>query len=131
MLNEGFRVLVEQGVIKRRVVDDADIMARVATGHARDADNAYISENGQFLHGAFYLGSPDFYAWLRQLAPTRNTVGMKRISEVNTVAGEHYALEVHKRQHARFFNLHDDRAQASSETLRCGWCRAWADNITL
>ncbi len=123
MLNEGFRVLVEQGVIKRRVVDDADIMARVATGHARDADNAYISENGQFLHGAFYLGSPDFYAWLRQLAPTRNTVGMKRISEVNTVAGEHYALEVHKRQHARFFNtcmMATVLGGASSETLPDG-----------
>ena len=61
MLNEGFRRLVQTGVIRRRVHDDAALMQRLADGSADDADQARLAREGQFLHGAFYLGSHEFY----------------------------------------------------------------------
>ncbi|KAB8314247.1 acetyl-CoA hydrolase [Tolypothrix campylonemoides VB511288] len=105
MLNEGFRWLVEAGVIRRRVVDDAALMQRIADGTANLGDRARLERDGQFLHGAFYLGSPDFYAWLRGLdEATRRAIGMKRVGAVNALYGGHEALERLQRAHARFFN---------------------------
>ena len=60
MINEGFRRLVEVGVIRRRVVDKEALMRRLDDGSASDLDRELLARDGEFLHGAFYLGSPAF-----------------------------------------------------------------------
>ncbi len=105
MINEGFKRLVETGVIRRKVVDNEALMKRVAAGEADLSDTKLIERDGQFLHGAFYLGSPDFYRWLRELDPaTRRGIGMRRVSEVNELYGGNETLERLQRRDARFFN---------------------------
>jgi acyl-CoA hydrolase len=105
MLNEGFRQLVQHGVIKRRVVDDVALMQRVADGSASSQDQARLRDEGEYLHGAFYLGSPEFYDWLRNLEhDQRRAIGMRRISEINQLYGGNEALERLQRVESRFFN---------------------------
>ncbi|CAD0311782.1 acetyl-CoA hydrolase [Xanthomonas hortorum pv. cynarae] len=105
MLNEGFKQLVDSGVIRRKVHDDLPLMQRIADGRADAADHARLAREGEFLHGAFYLGSPDFYHWLRTLdAETRDAIGMRRISEINQLYGGNETLERLQRNQARFFN---------------------------
>lgn len=105
MINEGFRRLVEAGVIRRKVVDDPALMQRLASGDATAGDHATLQREGEYLHGAFYLGSPDFYQWLRTMPDDqRRAIGMKRVSEVNELYGGHEAVERLQRRDARFFN---------------------------
>ena len=105
MLNEGFKRLVEAGVIKRKVVDDEALMQRIAQGMANLGDHARLERDGEYLHGAFYLGSPAFYDWLRQLPDDqRRAIGMRRISEINPLYGNHEPLERLQRVGSRFFN---------------------------
>ncbi|WP_149196267.1 acetyl-CoA hydrolase/transferase C-terminal domain-containing protein [Luteimonas suaedae] len=105
MLNEGFKRLVEAGVIRRKVVDKAALMRRINDGDASDLDRELLERDGEFLHGAFYLGSPDFYAWLRTLDDdTRRGIGMKRVGEVNELYGLDEGLEQLQRRDGRFFN---------------------------
>ncbi|MDQ3206487.1 MAG: acetyl-CoA hydrolase [Pseudomonadota bacterium] len=105
MINEGFRRLVEAGVIRRKVLDDLPLMQRLAEGKADAAELSRLEAEGQYLHGAFYLGSGEFYDWLRKLPDAqRRGIGMKRISEVNELYGGHETLERLQRRDARFFN---------------------------
>ncbi|MEG3050863.1 MAG: acetyl-CoA hydrolase/transferase C-terminal domain-containing protein, partial [Thermomonas sp.] len=105
MINEGFRALVQAGVLRRKVVDDEALMRRFADGTANAEDHARLERDGEFLHGAFYLGSPDFYAWLRTLDDaSRRGIGMRRVSEVNELYGGNETLERLQRRDARFFN---------------------------
>ncbi len=104
MLNEGFRQLVQCGVIKRKVLDDAALMQRVADGSADADDQARLQRDGEYLQGAFYLGSPEFYAWLREMAPVaRAGIGMHRISAINQLYGDERLRRLQRRE-ARFFN---------------------------
>ncbi|MBB1060182.1 acetyl-CoA hydrolase/transferase C-terminal domain-containing protein [Marilutibacter spongiae] len=105
MLNEGFRRLVDAGVIRRKVVDDLALMQRDAEDRLTIADRERLAREGQFLHGAFYLGSPDFYQWLRDLPEaTRAAIGMCPVSAVNELYGGNETLERLQRRDARFFN---------------------------
>ncbi len=105
MLNEGFKRLVETGVIRRKVVDDEGLMARIARGTANLGDQARLERDGEYLHGAFYLGSPAFYDWLRELPDDeRRSIGMRRISEINQLYGGNESLERLQRTGSRFFN---------------------------
>ena len=105
MINEGFKRLVETGVIRRKVVDDAALMRRLAEGTANLGDHARLERDGEYLHGAFYLGSPEFYAWLRDLPEAQcRAIGMRRIGEVNQLYGGDEGLERLQRRDARFFN---------------------------
>ena len=105
MLNEGFKRLVEAGVIRRKVVDDEALMQRIAQGTANLGDHARLERDGEYLHGAFYLGSPAFYGWLRNLPDDqRRAIGMRRISEINQLYGNHEPLERLQRVGSRFFN---------------------------
>ncbi|MEO8366432.1 MAG: acetyl-CoA hydrolase/transferase C-terminal domain-containing protein [Pseudoxanthomonas sp.] len=105
MLNEGFKRLVEAGVIRRKVVDDEALMTRLAQGTANLGDQARLERDGEYLHGAFYLGSPALYDWLRQLPEDeRRSIGMRRISEINQLYGGHESLERLQRVGSRFFN---------------------------
>ncbi len=105
MLNEGFRRLVEAGVIGRKVIDDEALMRRLADGTANLGDHARLERDGEYLHGAFYLGSPAFYDWLRTLPDEqRRAIGMRRISEINQLYGGNESLERLQRVGSRFFN---------------------------
>jgi acyl-CoA hydrolase len=105
MLNEGFKRLVECGVLRRKVVEKESLMQRLADGSASDHDRTLLERDGQFLHGAFYLGSPAFYDWLRDLDDdTRRGIDMRRVSEVNELYGGNETLERLQRRDARFFN---------------------------
>ncbi len=105
MINEGFRALVQAGVIRRKVVDDEALMRRVDDGSASEADLVRLDREGEYLHGAFYLGSHDFYDWLRTLDDdTRRGIGMRRVSEVNELYGGRESLERAQRRESRFFN---------------------------
>lgn len=105
MVNEGFRALVQAGVLKRKVVENEALMRRLADGSADLSDRKLVERDGVFLHGAFYLGSPDFYRWLRELDPaTRRAIGMRRVSQVNELYGGNETLERLQRRDARFFN---------------------------
>jgi acyl-CoA hydrolase len=105
MINEGFRKLVQTGVLRRKVVDDEALMRRINDGSASDADRDYLEREGEFLHGAFYLGSHEFYDWLRNLDDAgQRGIGMRRVSEVNELYGGRETLERVQRHQARFFN---------------------------
>lgn len=105
MINEGFRHLVEVGVIRRKVVENEPLMRRIADGEASALDLELLERDGEFLHGAFYLGSPDFYRWLRNLDNSaRRAIGMRRVSEVNELYGGNETLERLQRRDSRFFN---------------------------
>jgi acyl-CoA hydrolase len=105
MINEGFKRLVETGVIRRKVVDDAALMRRLADGTANLGDHARLERDGEYLHGAFYLGSHEFYDWLRDLPDGQcRAIGMRRIGEVNQIYGNDEGLERLQRHDARFFN---------------------------
>jgi acyl-CoA hydrolase len=105
MINEGFRKLVQTGVLRRKVVDDEALMRRIGEGSASDADRERLEREGEFLHGAFYLGSHEFYDWLRHLDDdSRRGIGMRRVSEVNELYGGRESLERVQRRDSRFFN---------------------------
>ena len=105
MVNEGFRRLVECGVLRRRVVDKLPLQQRLDDGSASERDRELQARDGQFLHGGFYLGSTEFYDWLRTLDDdTRGGIGMRRISELNALAVGDEALARLQRRDARFFN---------------------------
>jgi len=105
MITDGFMHLVEAGVIKRRVVDDFALMQRVFDGQANDDDRDRLEHEGRFLHAAFYVGSKDFYRWLRDAPPERErAIGMTRVSHINELYGGREALERLQRRDARFFN---------------------------
>jgi len=105
MVNDGFRLLMDAGVMRRRVVDDLDVMRRLDAGKATHADEDILARDGRVLDGAFYLGSSTFYQWLRELPPdVARTIGMTRVSHINELYGGNEALERLQRRDARFFN---------------------------
>ena len=105
MLMDGFCHLVDAGVVKRPVVDDLDLMQRIHDGSASEADQERLRQEGQILHGGFFLGSKDLYQWLRQLPDEqRGRIRMTRISHINELYGGQEALERLQRREARFFN---------------------------
>ncbi|MCH6482513.1 acetyl-CoA hydrolase [Pseudoxanthomonas sp. LH2527] len=105
MVNEGFKRLVETGVIRRKVADDEALMQRIADGTANLGDQARLERDGEYLHGAFYLGSPAFYDWLRKLPDDqRRAIGMRRISLINELERGRESLARLQRRDARFFN---------------------------
>ena len=61
--------------------------------------------DGRYLRGAFYLGSKDFYAWLRGLdGEASDGLSMTRVSDINQIYGGREALDTLQRRDARFFN---------------------------
>jgi len=105
MINEGFKRLVETGILRRKVVDKAPLMRRMNDGSASALERELVERDGEFLHGAFYLGSQDFYDWLHGLDDaTRRGIGMRRVSEINELYGLDEGLERLQRRDGRFFN---------------------------
>lgn len=97
MFVNGFRHLIDAGIIKRCVYDDLDTQLRANQGEV-------INEDGIFMHGGFFLGPKDFYAWLNNLPEeTKNKICMSSVGKINqlTHAPE---LFLAQRTHARFIN---------------------------
>ncbi|MCE5232958.1 MAG: acetyl-CoA hydrolase/transferase C-terminal domain-containing protein [Mizugakiibacter sp.] len=81
-------------------LDDAS--ARAALGRAMHGRRL---ADGRYLRGAFFLGSDDFYAWLRGLeGAERDGLEMTRVSDVNQLYGGRERLDALQRRGARFFN---------------------------
>ena len=59
---------------------------------------------GVIMHGGFFLGSPRFYTWLRELPEDkRRLISMRSVQRVNQLYG-HETLDRLHRRNARFFN---------------------------
>jgi acyl-CoA hydrolase len=105
MVMDGFQHLIEAGVVRRRVIDDVELMQRVHDRVETAADRERLASEGQLLHGGFFLGSKALYAWMRDLSPARRAqIRMTRISHINELYGGQEALERLQRREARFFN---------------------------
>src|SRR5699024_4105463 len=61
MIGDGFRHLVQAGVIRRKVVDKAALMRRANAGQASAHDLDLIDRAGQYLHAPSYLASTESY----------------------------------------------------------------------
>ncbi|HST28308.1 MAG TPA: acetyl-CoA hydrolase/transferase C-terminal domain-containing protein [Rudaea sp.] len=102
MVMDGFMHLARAGILSRRVFDDIDVEKALATG--RDVDVTGRTD-GRYLRGAFYLGSTDFYDWLRGLRGADfDGLSMTRVSDINQLYGGRETLDALQRRDARFFN---------------------------
>jgi acyl-CoA hydrolase len=102
MVMDGFMHLARAGILKRLVYDDLDIEKALATGREVDLS---ARTDGRYLRGAFYLGSKDFYAWLRGLRGAEfEGLSMTRVSDINQLYGGRETLDAVQRRDARFFN---------------------------
>lgn len=105
MLMDGFMHLRRGGVLKRQICDRDEKAKR-------------------YLHGAFYLGSQEFYDWLRSIqGEDYEGLSMTRVSKVNDLYDAHELALRRQRKRARFFNTCMQMSLmggASSETLESG-----------
>ncbi|MHB8447724.1 MAG: acetyl-CoA hydrolase/transferase C-terminal domain-containing protein [Rudaea sp.] len=102
MVMDGFMHLARAGILSRRVFDDLDVEKALAAG--RDPGVAARGD-GRYLRGAFYLGSKEFYGWLRALkGPDFDGLSMTRVSDINQLYGGRETLDALQRRGARFFN---------------------------
>jgi acyl-CoA hydrolase len=105
MVNDGFMYLHHAGILKRRVVDDLELMQRDRDNKLSDSDKERLLKEGHWLNGGFYLGSHDLYQWLRDMpSKEKNGIGMTRISHINELYGGNESLERLQRRNARFCN---------------------------
>lgn len=102
MVMDGFMRLARAGILSRRVYDDLEVEKALATGRAVDLSGR---GDGRYLRGAFYLGSKEFYAWLRALEGADfDGLSMTRVSDINQLYGGRETLDALQRRGARFFN---------------------------
>lgn len=86
MMMDGFMHLRRAGILKREICDLDERRRR-------------------YMHAAFFLGSADFYEWLRGLrGADYEGLGMTRVSKVNDLYDDHEWALRRQRRHARFFN---------------------------
>jgi acyl-CoA hydrolase len=105
MVNDGFMHLYRAGILKRRVLDDVELMQREHDHALTESDRKRLLERGHWLDGGFYLGSQELYRWLRTLpADVERGIGMTRISHINELYGGNERLERLQRRDARFCN---------------------------
>lgn len=105
MVNDGFMHLYQAGILKRRVIDDIELMQREHDNRLSQDDKQRLQTEGHWLNGGFYLGSQDLYTWLRDLPDAeKRGIGMTRISHINELYGGNETLERLQRRDARFFN---------------------------
>jgi len=97
---EGDTLVLADGT--RLVTDLRQPSTRTALG--RVFDRRRLRE-GRYLRGAFFLGSKEFYAWLRGLTGEEfDGFSMTRVSNINQLYGGRESLEALQRRGARFFN---------------------------
>ncbi len=102
MVMDGFMHLRRGGVLTRMVYDDLDVQRAADAGLPIDGAKRV---GGHYLKGAFFLGSKQFYAWLRELSgEDYDGLVMSRVSDVNQLYGGHEQRDAMQRRDARFFN---------------------------
>ena len=102
MVMDGFMHLRRHGVLRRNVYDDLDLQRALDAGTRVDDGSM---RGGHYLKGAFFLGSKELYAWLRDLSGADyDGLVMSRVSDVNQLYGGHEELDATQRRDARFFN---------------------------
>lgn len=102
MIMDGFMHLRLAGILKRQVYDDVEVQRALNAGAAVDPARM---RHGHYLKGAFFLGSKEFYAWLRELGgDDYSGLIMNRVSDVNQLYGGREQLDKLQRRDARFFN---------------------------
>jgi acyl-CoA hydrolase len=92
------------------VLDGVRLPARIGDRAARAAWNGALCgrrlQHGRYLRGAFYLGSKEFYAWLRGLeGDDFSGLSMTHVSDINQLYGGREVLDALQRRDARFFNI--------------------------
>lgn len=86
MIMDGFMHLRRSGILNRFIFDQDEKKLR-------------------YLHGAFFLGSKEFYRWLRELqGDDLSGFSMTRVSKVNDLYDAHELALRRQRKNARFFN---------------------------
>jgi acyl-CoA hydrolase len=105
MVTDGYMHLRRAGILKREVNDEK-------------------SGKKTFLHGAFYLGSKEFYQWIREMsAHELQGLRMSRVSKINDLYDPNEILLRKQRKNARFLNTCMQvtlLGGAASETLENG-----------
>lgn len=105
MIMDGFMHLRKAGILSRTIFDHDEAATR-------------------YLHGAFFLGSKEFYSWLRGLSgKDYDGLSMTRVSKVNDLYDAHELALRRQRKNARFFNTcmtMNLLGGAASETLESG-----------
>ncbi|HEX8593540.1 MAG TPA: acetyl-CoA hydrolase/transferase C-terminal domain-containing protein [Pseudomonas sp.] len=100
MFVNGLLVLVDAGIIRRKVYDDV-VRQREANNGTLDDD---ACNDGVIVHGGFFLGPQSFYARLREFSMERmSQFNMTAISYINELYG-HEELKRLQRRDARFVN---------------------------
>lgn len=108
MFTDGFMHLHRSGILKRRVYPDIAVQ-EAALGGMPPAELVTrfgeTAASGSLLHAAFFLGSVDFYDWLRSLTVAeREEFRMTSVSTINELYGDQQQLEQLQRRDARFVN---------------------------
>lgn len=100
MFVHGLMVLVDAGIVRRKVYPDAE---RQALANAGMLDES-LHTDGVCVHGGFILGPASFYQRLREVPHSkRSEFNMTAISFINELYG-HEALKRLQRRNARFVN---------------------------
>ena len=100
MFVHGLMVLVDAGIVRRKVYPDAE---RQALANAGMLDES-LHTDGVCVHGGFILGPASFYQRLREVPHSkRSEFNMTAISYINELYGQE-ALKRLQRRYARFVN---------------------------
>jgi acyl-CoA hydrolase len=100
MLVNGLLVLLDAGIIRRKVYPEAALQKLADAGLLDES----IHRNGVLIHGGFFLGPHSFYERLRELTPTQMAqINMTAISYINELYGDE-TLKRLQRRDARFIN---------------------------
>ena len=100
MFMDSFMHLYQAGILKREVFDELELQQRINAG-----ESAPQAGTGAVMDAGFFLGTSDFYDFLRGLAPQeRPRFRMHGVGRINQLYGGSEALEIEQRRHARFIN---------------------------
>ncbi len=103
MFLDGFMHLYQAGILKREVFDNKSLQKLANDG--RIDEQAGVKGSGALLDAAFFLGSHDFYRWLRQLNEQEwPRFRMSSVGRINQLYGGNPTLEKLQRLQARFIN---------------------------
>jgi acyl-CoA hydrolase len=100
MLVNGLLVLLDAGIIRRKVYPDIELQKLADAGLLDES----IHRNGVLIHGGFFLGPRSFYQRLNEFTPEqRAQIDMTAISYINELYGFE-SLKRAQRKDARFIN---------------------------
>ncbi len=100
MFMDGFMHLYRAGILRREVFDDLALQKRANDGEALDQ-----AGTGTLMEGGFFLGSNEFYDFLRGLGDDeRPRFRMHGVGRINQLYGGSEELELAQRRRARFIN---------------------------